>query len=50
MEKIEDWSALYLYESQQQKWFAADKEVYAEYFYGSPNLEPYLNSVNVVLP
>lgn len=50
VEKIEDWSALYLYESQQQKWFAADKEVYAEYFYGSPNLEPYLNSVNVVLP
>jgi len=49
-EKVDGWSALYLHDVMRQKWYMADRTVYEEYFYGSGNLEPLLNSVNVKLP
>lgn len=43
------WSALYLYDSLNDKWYTADSAVYEKYFY-EDILEPALNSLNVKLP
>ncbi len=43
------WSAMYLYDSLNDKWYTADSAVYEEYFYENV-LEPALNSVGIKLP